>query len=102
MAIKKCQLDHGREPRYTSPLAMRIYCRVLVLAACLGVFLLLYFLGSSTGDEPLQKQVAVAQRRENSSTSPSALGRDAAVKFGAKGSRKEGKASLGKVANAKR
>lgn len=84
---------------------MRIYCRVLVLAVCLGVFLLLYFLGGSAGDEPLLKQVVVVkQEKLNSSPSPSALGRDVAVKFAAKKPplepRNEEK-SIRKVTNAK-
>lgn len=86
---------------------MRIYCRVLVLAACLGVFLLLYFLGGSAGDEPLLKQEVVVATQEhnkkkpNSSPSPYALGRgDVAVKFAPLKPQKEEKA-ISKVANAK-
>ncbi|CAL1608890.1 unnamed protein product [Knipowitschia caucasica] len=64
---------------------MRIHCRVLVLALCLGVFLVLYFLGGNGADEPLLKQVVIVkQEKRNSSPSPSELGRNVAVKFAAK------------------
>ncbi|XP_072308000.1 glucoside xylosyltransferase 2 isoform X2 [Eucyclogobius newberryi] len=85
---------------------MRIHCRVLVLALCLGVFLVLHFLGGNTADEPLLKQVLIVKQEEkrNSSPSPSELRRDVAAKFAAKKAplkaRKEEKAGL-KVAKTK-
>ncbi|KAK7916358.1 hypothetical protein WMY93_012119 [Mugilogobius chulae] len=113
-ARTKCQLDHGRERLEQRrgllqqvALAMRIHCRVLVLALCLGLFLLLYFLGGNTADEPLLKQVVIVKQEEkrNSSPSPSELGRNVAAKFGAKKApaqaQKEEKAVI-KVANVKR
>ncbi|XP_072541017.1 glucoside xylosyltransferase 2 [Salminus brasiliensis] len=36
---------------------MRVHCRVVVVAVCFGVFLLLYFLGGNGGDEPPLREV---------------------------------------------
>ncbi|XP_041748462.1 glucoside xylosyltransferase 2-like isoform X1 [Coregonus clupeaformis] len=37
---------------------MRIHCKVVVIAVCFGVFLLLYFLGGNATDDPPLKEVA--------------------------------------------
>ncbi|XP_055069059.2 glucoside xylosyltransferase 2 [Misgurnus anguillicaudatus] len=37
---------------------MRIHCRIVTIAICFGVFLLLYFFGGNTADEPPLKEVA--------------------------------------------
>ncbi|XP_076123868.1 glucoside xylosyltransferase 2 [Alosa pseudoharengus] len=36
---------------------MRIHCKIVAIAVCFGVFLLLYFLGGNAADEPLLKEV---------------------------------------------
>lgn len=36
---------------------MRIHCKIVVIAVCFGVFLLLYFLGGNAADEPPLKEV---------------------------------------------
>lgn len=96
---------------------MRIHCKVVVIAVCFGVFLLLYFLGGNAADDPLLKEVGEEPEEEdrNSSTSPSQLGRDVVAKFARKspagvgvrpeepvGGRKHGRAdSRGAGVNAK-
>uniref|UniRef100_A0A4W5NRF3 UDP-D-xylose:beta-D-glucoside alpha-1,3-D-xylosyltransferase n=1 Tax=Hucho hucho TaxID=62062 RepID=A0A4W5NRF3_9TELE len=37
---------------------MRIHCKVVVIAVCFGVFLLLYFFGGNAADDPPLKEVA--------------------------------------------
>lgn len=37
---------------------MRIHCKIVTIAICFGVFLLLYFFGGNTADEPPLKEVA--------------------------------------------
>ncbi|XP_028262075.1 glucoside xylosyltransferase 2 [Parambassis ranga] len=82
---------------------MRIHCKVVVIAVCFGVFLLLYFLGGNAADDPLLKEVGREQK--DSSSSPLPFGRDVVAKFARKSSsgvgvrpeeplrgRKEGKA----------
>ncbi|GAA6233406.1 glucoside xylosyltransferase 2 [Lates japonicus] len=95
---------------------MRIHCKVVVIAVCFGVFLLLYFLGGNAADDPLLKEVVEEEEEDGkSSPSPRELGRDVAAKFARKsstgvgvraeetlGGRKEGKAiSRGASVNAK-
>ncbi|KAE8297958.1 Glucoside xylosyltransferase 2 [Larimichthys crocea] len=95
---------------------MRIHGKVVVIAVCFGVFLLLYFLGGNAADDPLLKQVVEEEEEEdgsNSTPSPSELGRDVAAKFAKKAPvgvraeeplkrRKEGKAiNRGASVNAK-
>jgi len=65
---------------------MRIHCKVVVIAVCFGVFLLLYFLGGNAADDPLLKEVEEDQEEEDSESfpSPSKLGSDAAAKFARK------------------
>ncbi|XP_026163744.1 glucoside xylosyltransferase 2 [Mastacembelus armatus] len=86
---------------------MRIHCKVVAIALCFGVFLLLYFWGGNTADDPLLKEVAKEEEQDrNSSPSSLGLGRDVAAKFVRKSAngvgvpaeeplkgRKEGKAS---------
>ncbi|KAG7494216.1 glucoside xylosyltransferase 2 [Solea senegalensis] len=67
---------------------MRIHCKVVVIAVCLGVFLLLYFLGGNAADDPLLREVADEvekgkKEEDNRKSSPSKpeLGRDVAPKF---------------------
>lgn len=62
---------------------MRIHCKVVVIAVCFGVFLLLYFLGGNAADDPLLKKV-VQEVDSNSSPSSSKLGRDVASMFARK------------------
>ncbi|CAJ1051265.1 glucoside xylosyltransferase 2 [Xyrichtys novacula] len=68
---------------------MRIHGKIVVTAACFGVFLLFYFLrGSYTAEDPLSK-VAVEEGVEEdnkSFPSPSELTRNVAAKFAKKGS----------------
>uniref|UniRef100_UPI003AAD50A3 glucoside xylosyltransferase 2 isoform X1 n=1 Tax=Centroberyx gerrardi TaxID=166262 RepID=UPI003AAD50A3 len=97
---------------------MRIHCKVVAIAVCFGVFLLLYFLGGNAADDPLLKEVAEEEEEEdhnNSVPSPSQPGRDVASKFARKSpdrlrvraqeppkGRKEGKAiNRGASVNAK-
>lgn len=64
---------------------MRIHGKVVVIAVCFGVFLLLYFLGGNGADDPLLKEVVEEEEEDgNSSPSPSGLGRDVASKFAKK------------------
>ncbi|XP_029907093.1 glucoside xylosyltransferase 2 [Myripristis murdjan] len=65
---------------------MRIHCKVVAIAVCFGVFLLLYFLGGNAADDPLLKEVGGEEEEDNnnSSPSPSVLGRDVASKFARK------------------
>ncbi|KAM7402593.1 hypothetical protein PAMP_017817 [Pampus punctatissimus] len=65
---------------------MRIHCKVVVIAVCFGVFLLLYFLGGNAADDPLLKEVVEEEEEEDSNSSPSSseLGRDVAAKFARK------------------
>uniref|UniRef100_A0A3P8TWD0 UDP-D-xylose:beta-D-glucoside alpha-1,3-D-xylosyltransferase n=1 Tax=Amphiprion percula TaxID=161767 RepID=A0A3P8TWD0_AMPPE len=82
---------------------MRIHCKVVVIAVCFGVFLLLYFWGGNAADDPLLKEVGeepprqqeekkkkkeevVEEESSNSSPSPSELRRDVAAKFAGKSS----------------
>lgn len=96
---------------------MRIHGKVVVIAVCFGVFLLLYFLGGNAADDPLLKEVVEEEEEDrNSFPSPPELGRDVAAKFAKKSSagvgarageplkrRKEGKAiNRGAGVNAKR
>lgn len=37
---------------------MRIHCKIVAIAVCFGVFLLLYFFGGNAADEPPLKEVA--------------------------------------------
>lgn len=95
---------------------MRIHCKVVVIAVCFGVFLLLYFLGGNAADDPPLKEVA-EEEDGDASPSPPGLGRDVAPKFarksparaavraekGRKEARSEGKApNRGASVNAKR
>ncbi|XP_034441237.1 glucoside xylosyltransferase 2 [Hippoglossus hippoglossus] len=88
---------------------MRIHCKVVVIAVCFGVFLLLYFLGGNAAVDPLLKEV-VQEKEEDRRTSPSPArpGRDVSAKFAGKasarvavrsedppGGRKEAKALVG-------
>lgn len=86
---------------------MRIHCKVVVIAVCFGVFLLLYFLGGNAADDPLLKEVVDKKETDgNSSPSPAEHRRDVATKFAKKAAagvgvrteellkrRKEGRAS---------
>lgn len=64
---------------------MRIHGKVVVIAVCFGVFLLLYFLGGNAADDPLLKEVVEEEEEDsNYSPSPSELGRDVASKFAKK------------------
>nr|XP_046240729.1 glucoside xylosyltransferase 2 [Scatophagus argus] len=66
---------------------MRIHGKIVVIAVCFGVFLLLYFLGGNAADDPLLKEVVEEEEEEdgNSSRSLSELGRDVvAAKFAKK------------------
>lgn len=64
---------------------MRIHGKVVVIAVCFGVFLLLYFWGGNAADDPLLKEVVEKEEEDsNSSPSPSELGRDVASKFAKK------------------
>lgn len=36
---------------------MRIHCKIVAIAVCFGVFLLLYFLGGNAADEPPLREV---------------------------------------------
>lgn len=77
---------------------MRIHCKVVVIAVCFGVFLLLYFLGGNTADDdPLLREVLEQQKQQeekeekeeedNSSRSSSKqLRRDVAAKLAKKAS----------------
>lgn len=95
---------------------MRIHCKVVVIAVCFGVFLLLYFLGGNAADDPPLKEV-VKKKEAGNSSSPSApvIRRDVPAKLKRKpparvavgaGKRKDGKegkaASRGADVNAKR
>ncbi|KAF3855810.1 hypothetical protein F7725_016533, partial [Dissostichus mawsoni] len=42
-------------------LTMRIHCKVVVIAVCFGVFLLLYFLGGNAADDPLKPRNIVGR-----------------------------------------
>lgn len=96
-AVTKCQLGplsltrrHERSPLclpYLQQVAftMRIHGKVVVIAVCFGVFLLLYFLGGNGADDPLLKEVVEEEEEDgNSSPSPSGLVRDVASKFAKK------------------
>lgn len=64
---------------------MRIHGKVVVIAVCFGVFLLLYFLGGNAADDPLFKEVVEEEEEDsNYSPSPSEVGRDVASKFAKK------------------
>ncbi|KAL3977768.1 nuclear receptor co-repressor 2 [Sarotherodon galilaeus] len=67
---------------------MRIHCKVVVIAVCFGVFLLLYFLGGNAVDDPLLKEVGEEPEEQeeqeedsSSSQSPSQLEHDVVAKF---------------------
>ncbi|XP_077386361.1 glucoside xylosyltransferase 2 isoform X3 [Festucalex cinctus] len=59
---------------------MRIHCKVVVIAVCLGVFLLFYFWGGNVSDGPLLKEVVV-EGGKNSSPSSVKRNRDVASKL---------------------
>ncbi|KAM3877981.1 glucoside xylosyltransferase 2 [Diretmus argenteus] len=65
---------------------MRIHCKVVAVAVCLGVFLLVYFLGGNAADDPLLEEVKEpgGSNSNSSPSSPPQLGRDAASKFARK------------------
>ncbi|KAM4588105.1 glucoside xylosyltransferase 2 [Odontesthes bonariensis] len=64
---------------------MRIHCKVVVIAVCFGVFLLLYFLGGNAADDPLLREVEEDQEEDSESfPSPSKLRSDAEAKFARK------------------
>ncbi|KAI9532365.1 hypothetical protein NQZ68_032563 [Dissostichus eleginoides] len=69
---------------------MRIHCKVVVIAVCFGVFLLLYFLGGNAADDPLLREVAEQEEKKkeeesnSSRRSHSDFGRDVAKKFAKK------------------
>ncbi|XP_074503712.1 glucoside xylosyltransferase 2 [Sebastes fasciatus] len=77
---------------------MRIHCKVVVIALCFGVFLLLYFLGGNAADDdPLLREVGEQQKQQeekeeekeedNSSRSSSKqIRRDVAAKLAKKAS----------------
>lgn len=95
---------------------MRIHCKVVVIAVCFGVFLLLYFLGGNGGadDRPLKEVGWARELEEDGRSSPTLsdyLGSDAVAKLagkpaagvGEREGRKEGKATgRGARMNAKR
>uniref|UniRef100_A0A3Q4I911 Glucoside xylosyltransferase 2 n=1 Tax=Neolamprologus brichardi TaxID=32507 RepID=A0A3Q4I911_NEOBR len=61
---------------------MRIHCKVVVIAVCFGVFLLLYFLGGNAADDPLLKEVGEEPEEDSSSSqSPSLLEHNVVAKF---------------------
>ncbi|CAI5688913.1 glucoside xylosyltransferase 2 [Oreochromis niloticus] len=64
---------------------MRIHCKVVVIAVCFGVFLLLYFWGGNAVDDPLLKEVGEEPEEQeedsSSSQSPSQLEHDVVAKF---------------------
>ncbi|XP_063330841.1 glucoside xylosyltransferase 2 [Pelmatolapia mariae] len=64
---------------------MRIHCKVVVIAVCFGVFLLLYFLGGNAADDPLLKEVGEEPEEQeedsSSSQSPSQLEHNVVAKF---------------------
>lgn len=61
---------------------MRIHCKVVVIAVCFGVFLLLYFLGGNAADDPLLKEVGEEPEEDSSSSqSPSQLEHNVVAKF---------------------
>ncbi|XP_038141177.1 glucoside xylosyltransferase 2 [Cyprinodon tularosa] len=56
---------------HRAALTMRIHCRVLLIALCLGLFLLLYFLGGNGGaEDPLLKEVGADRDSEDHRSSP--------------------------------
>uniref|UniRef100_A0A3P9JRN5 UDP-D-xylose:beta-D-glucoside alpha-1,3-D-xylosyltransferase n=1 Tax=Oryzias latipes TaxID=8090 RepID=A0A3P9JRN5_ORYLA len=68
---------------------MRIHGRVVAIAACFGVFLLLYFWGGNAADDPLLKEVGEDSGEDGeedgeSSPSPSQFGGNEAEKFAEK------------------
>lgn len=68
---------------------MRIHGRVVAIAACFGVFLLLYFWGGNAADDPLLKEVGEDSGEDGeedgeSSPSPSEFGGNEAEKFAEK------------------
>uniref|UniRef100_A0A1A8MKG1 UDP-D-xylose:beta-D-glucoside alpha-1,3-D-xylosyltransferase n=1 Tax=Nothobranchius pienaari TaxID=704102 RepID=A0A1A8MKG1_9TELE len=93
---------------------MRIHCRVVVIVAGFGVFLLLYFLGGNGADDPLLKEVGEGREfeedRESSwSQSSYLLGSDADAKLarkstgvGVRAGQKDGTDRRGVSVNAKR
>lgn len=99
-AVTKCQLGllsvtrrHERSPvcpfhpfQQVALFTMRIHCKVVVIAVCFGVFLLLYFLGGNAADDPLLKEVIQEEEEEDSNSSPSSseLRRNVAAKFARK------------------
>lgn len=66
---------------------MRIHCKVVVIAVCFGVFLLLYFLGGNAADDPLLREVAEQEEKKkeeesnSSRRSHSDFGRNVGEKF---------------------
>ncbi|XP_068172227.1 glucoside xylosyltransferase 2 [Antennarius striatus] len=65
---------------------MRIHGKVVVIAVCLGVFLLLYFWGGNAADDPLLKEVEEEEEEESNSSPPppTELQRYVAAKFAKK------------------
>ncbi|XP_077582029.1 glucoside xylosyltransferase 2 [Stigmatopora nigra] len=62
---------------------MRIHCKVVVIAVCLGLFLLFYFWGGNVADAPLLKEVSVEENRLFSPSSRT-IDRDVALKLARK------------------
>lgn len=60
---------------------MRIHCKIVALAVCLGVFLLLYFFGGNAADEPPPlRRVEEEDHKLPSFPSASGLGKIVSVK----------------------
>ncbi|XP_056129946.1 glucoside xylosyltransferase 2 isoform X3 [Lampris incognitus] len=56
---------------------MRIHCKIVAIALCVGVFLLLYFFGGNAADDPLLREV----EENNSEPSHAKLRHNVASKF---------------------
>lgn len=63
---------------------MRIHCKVVVIAVCFGVFLLLYFWGGNAADDPLLTEVVEEVKSNSSPSSPPQLVRDVPAKLAKK------------------
>ncbi|XP_034551836.1 glucoside xylosyltransferase 2 [Notolabrus celidotus] len=63
---------------------MRIHGRVVLIAVCLGVFLLLYFLRTNAAEDLLSRGAVVEGGHEDSVPSPSELRRNVGAKFAQK------------------
>lgn len=57
---------------------MRIHCKIVALAVCLGVFLLLYFFGGNAADEP--PPLRRVEEEDHKLPSASGLGKIVSVK----------------------